>query len=113
MSPTGGSLEGAWEAVERAWDDDVAHRRFIAFCSATGALAEAGRRYRELGDRDPTRRGRAQEQLGAVMGAAMLSLQNTREPPRVRRSRLWWAVCGACLAICGYAILSVLRLVAR
>jgi hypothetical protein len=43
----------------------------------------------------------------------LLTLEATRAPAKVRSARLWWVVCGALLAICGYAILSVLRRLSR
>ncbi len=117
MASTEGSIAAsvgeAWCEVERNWDDDLAHRRFIALCSASGTLAEAGGRYREVAARDPERRERAKRQIGAVMAAALVTLQATREPAKVRDYRLWWVLCGALLVICGYGILSVLRRVGR
>ncbi|HEY6877436.1 MAG TPA: hypothetical protein VI299_05425 [Polyangiales bacterium] len=107
------AIEVAWNTLEASWDDEAAHRRFIAFCSARGSLAEAGARYRAVAETDPARRERAKRQVGAVMAAALVLLERSRAPTKVGRSRLWWVLCGALLVICGYGILSVLRRVAR
>jgi hypothetical protein len=40
------TLEGLWQKVVAAWDDDVRHRAFVAYCRETGRLEEAARRYR-------------------------------------------------------------------
>jgi hypothetical protein len=109
----GGAVDEAWEELGRKWEDDAAHRRFVAFCSATGSLAEAGGRYRSVIESDPARAERARRQIGAVMAAALLTLEGSREPVKVRGSRLGWVLCGLILAICGYGILSVLRWVSR
>jgi uncharacterized protein YfiM (DUF2279 family) len=112
MSSTGGDeapYERAWQEVEAHWEDDEVHRRFLALCSATGALAEAGRRYRTVSERDPARRARAQARLDAVLGAAFATLDLARPAKVRRRSRLFWAVCGLVLGLCGYVLLAVLR----
>jgi ferric-dicitrate binding protein FerR (iron transport regulator) len=106
-------LQAAWEQVEAKWEDEAAHRHFVAFCAATGSLAEAGARYRAVAERDPARRERAKQQIGAVMATALLTLEAAREPAKVRSARLWWVLCGLVLVICGYGILTVLRRIAR
>ncbi|HEY6879220.1 MAG TPA: hypothetical protein VI299_14440 [Polyangiales bacterium] len=107
------TIEAAWEALEASWNDDAAHRRFVALCSARGSLAEAGARSRAVAEGDPARRERAKRQVAAVMAAALVLLEQSRPPTKVGRSRLWWVLCGALVVICGYGILSVLRRVAR
>lgn len=109
----GGTIESAWEALEASWSDDQAHRRFIAFCSLHGQLGEAGRRYRRVRDRDPERAEEAARRLEAVLGAALATLDATRTRLPKRRSRLFWAVCGVCLGLLGYGLLTVLRQLAR
>jgi hypothetical protein len=106
-------FERAWETVERNWADGAVHRQFIAFCRAEQALAEAGRRYREVRDRDPSRREQASAQLSAVLAAALVSLDEQRPRRVARRSKSFWMVCGVGAALFGYALLTVLRLLAR
>lgn len=43
----------AWAEVEAQWQDDEAHRVFLARCGDLEALAEAGRRYRAALDLRP------------------------------------------------------------
>ncbi len=106
-------VEQAWRELEAAWDDDAAHRRFIALCQFQGALAEAGRRYRAVQDRDPTRREEARRRLGAVLAAALSTLELARAQPAARRTRLFWAACGVCLGLCVYALLAAFRMFTR
>ena len=106
-------FERAWQKVEERWVDDAAHRQFIAFCSAQAALAEAGRRYRQVQERDPERRDQASQRLNAILGLAFSTLELARPSAAPRRSKLFWMVCGVCVALLGYALLSVLRLLAR
>ncbi len=106
-------FERAWQEVERRWSDDAAHRQFIAFCNAQGALAEAGRRYRKVQERDPARSAQASQRLHAILGVALSTLELARPRPAPRRSKLFWMVCGVCTALFGYALLSVLRLLSR
>jgi hypothetical protein len=106
------SIARAAEALEARWQDDAAHRSFIALCSAHGALAEAGRYYRTVRDRDPARRQEAERRLNAVLGAAIAGLDAQRAEARAarrpRKSRLFWLVCGVGLALLGCAVRAVL-----
>lgn len=105
--------ERAWQEVEAEWADDAAHRRFIALCASRGRLAEAGKRYRQVCERDPARREQASARLQAVLGAAFATLDLSRSRPAPRRSRLFWAACGLALGLCGFVLLAVLRQIAR
>lgn len=109
--------QAAWHEADTNWSDDGAHRRFVALCTARGELAEAARRYRQVRDQDPSRRESAERHLQAVLATAMLLLSRTsaskRHHPLARRSRTYWLVCGVGVGLCGYAILSVLRLLGR
>jgi hypothetical protein len=109
-------FELAWGELEKVWENEEAHRRFIAFCTYRAALSEAGRRYREVLERDPARREQAARQLQAVLAAALASLEpaKLRAHSRAgRRAPLLWGVRGVGLALTAYAILTVLRLFAR
>jgi len=110
-------LQAAWHEVDTNWSDDETHRRFVALCTARGELAEAARCYRRVRDQDPARRESAERRLEAVLAAAMLVLSSssasTRQAGSARRSRTYWLVCGVGVGLCGYVILSVLRLLGR
>lgn len=110
-------LQAAWHEVDTNWSDDGAHRRFVTLCTARGELAEAARCYRRVRDEDPARRESAERRLQAVLAAAMSMLGSTsasrRQAASTRRSRTYWVVCGVGVGLCGYVILSVLRLLGR
>jgi len=101
--------ELAWRELEARWTEEAAHRRFIAFCAAQGALAEAGRRYRELRERDPARSEEAKRRLDAVLSAAMQSMElaRTHKPPKPKR--MHWVIVGMCAFLVIYGVLSILR----
>lgn len=110
-------LQAAWHEVDTNWSDDESHRRFVTLCTARGELAEAARCYRRVRDGDSARRESAERHLKAVLAAAMGTLSSTRASERharsARRSRTYWLVCGVGVGLCGYVILSVLRLLGR
>jgi hypothetical protein len=85
-------IDEAWERVDRAWDDEETHRKFIALCRALGRLPEAGRRYREIRDRDPSRRDAAAAHIDALLSAAMLEMQAHRSPPPMRHGKRWLTI---------------------
>jgi hypothetical protein len=117
MTSSGGDLgeqvEQAWIELERSWADDAAHRRFIALCSASGQLAEAGRRYRLVQSAGEQRSEEAGRRLSAVLAAALVGLENTRVVRASPPSRLFWLGCGAALALVSYLLALVLRLLSR
>jgi hypothetical protein len=88
-APTGEDdpIERAWSETTTRWDDPKAHQIFVALCSSTGRLAEAGRRYREA-RKDPARAARADEQIERILGIAMQSLAATKSEPGVRNAKL-------------------------
>jgi len=106
-------LQDAWQDVLAHFDDDDAHARFLAQCAALGSLDEAGRRYRQVRDGDPARAAAAERRLDDVLAAALVALTDARAPTPRRRTRMFWLVCGVCAGLIGYAILPVLRLLAR
>jgi hypothetical protein len=99
----------AWQEVDRNWADDAAHRRFIAFCAAQGALDQAGGRYRRVRDSDPARRAEAARRIDAVLAAAIQNMNLARTERPQRRSRLQWMAFGVSIFFVLYALLSVLR----
>jgi hypothetical protein len=110
--PAGDVVAQAASELDQRWQDDAAHRSFIALCSAHGALAEAGRYYRTVRDQDPARSREAERRLSAVLGAALAGLDAQRlarrDATKPRRSRAFWLVCGVGLALLGCAIRAVL-----
>jgi hypothetical protein len=105
-------LREAWEKVDRAWDDPEAHRRFLALCRALGRLPEAGRRYREVREADPSRAASAEAQIDALLAAAMIEMQAHRAPPPAASARRWLtgAALVLLLALLGFFMLAVERI---
>lgn len=99
----------AWRRLEQDWDNEEAHRRFIAFCAMHGALDHAGRLYRAVRDADPVRRDDAARRLNAVMAAAVEQLSLTRTPRSARSRRLMWLMVGACGFVIIRAVLALLH----
>ncbi len=94
------TLEEAWAAVDEGWDDDDAHKRFIAVCDAIGRLDEAGARYRAVKESEPERAEEAQRRIDQVVTRALLTLQSQRvEPSDEPRRRLFWVSVVVFLAI--------------
>lgn len=101
-------IMAAWAKLETEWDNDQAHRRFIALCANNDALDEAGRLYRTVRDSDPSRRDEAARRLNAILAAAFQQLSPQRgEPPRTRR--MMWLIVGACGFVLAHAVLTLLR----
>ena len=103
------ALESAWAEVESHWEDDEAHRRFIALCAMQGALPTAGQRYRLVRDADPARSERARRQIEAIMAAALANLDLTRAPRAQGRRRVVWIGYGLSLFFLLYSLLAILR----
>jgi hypothetical protein len=79
-------IDTAWQGVEAAWNDESRHRAFVGLCLALGRLPDAGRRYREVRDRDPGRRAEAERQIDRVLAVALQQLELGRSaPPPARR----------------------------
>lgn len=102
-------IASAWATLEADWANPEAHRRFLAFCGMQGALAEAGRRYREVRDHDPVRRDEAERWLGRVLASAVEQLSLTRTPRPPKQRRMVWLMVGTCGFFLVYALLTLLR----
>jgi hypothetical protein len=77
------SVEAAWAEVARRWDDPAAHRELLASCADLEALAELGRRYREVLEArpdDPVARGMKGEILKRATAIGLAQLPRTRPP---------------------------------
>ena len=72
-------VDEAWGRVEQAWGDAEEHRRFVGVCMALDRLPEAGRRYREVRERDPSR---AESAAGHIDKLLSLASQQLRGHPR-------------------------------
>jgi len=77
---TAPALEAAWAKVEESWDDPTAHDKLVALCASLGRLEFAGRRYREVRERDPERAARAQQSIDRIVALAMQTLELHRDP---------------------------------
>jgi hypothetical protein len=87
-------IDEAWTQVEAEWGNIEAHRRFVAVCVALDRLPEAGKRYREVRENDPDRRGEASKQIDNLIVLAAQQLQDTRVKPAVtehKRTLTWVA----------------------
>ena len=107
--PDADPIERAWSELQVSWDDEQAHRRFIAACATAGALPSAGRLYREVRDTDPARSAVARRQIDAVMAAALANLDLARAPRSTARRRLHWVAVGLSTFFVLYTVLSILR----
>ncbi|MFW5875207.1 MAG: hypothetical protein ACOCXM_00590 [Myxococcota bacterium] len=94
-------IELAWGRVEAQWSDPEAHSAFLALCMELDRLPEAGRRYREVRERDPERSEEAQRRIDELLSLAAQRLQLQRTPPRVDRGRrrLFWLALGVSLCL--------------
>lgn len=102
-------VEAAFRELERNWASEDAHRRFIALCAAHGALGEAGRRYRDVRESDPTRSEDAARRLQAVTAAALEQLALARSTRPTRGRRMMWLMVGICGFFVIQAVLTLLR----
>jgi hypothetical protein len=65
-------LEAAWDAVDRAWEDDGAHRRLLALADSLDALPWVASRYRAC--TTPERRDVARAQGDRIVALALVKL---------------------------------------
>ncbi len=87
--------DGGWAEVEARWEEEEAHRAFLARHSDLESLAEAGRRYRAALEQRPgdtvAQRWR-DEVLKRATALALAQLPRTRPPrevpPGLRRALL-------------------------
>jgi len=77
--------EDTWGLVLANWDDPATHKRFVTLCHATGALAYAGGKYREVVNAADGRETAARDQIDAVISLAAADLFAHR-PPTARRA---------------------------
>jgi hypothetical protein len=86
------ALEAAWAKVEQSWDDPSAHDKLVGLCASLGRLEFAGRRYREVRERDPERAARAQQSIDRIVALAMQTLELHRDPAPPSPKRILFPV---------------------
>jgi hypothetical protein len=91
-SDTTPTLEAAWAKVEASWDDPTAHDKLVGLCASLGRLEFAGRRYREVRERDPERAARAQQSIDRIVALAMQTLELHRDPTPPSPKRILFPV---------------------
>lgn len=99
-------IEEAWARVEAEWGNQDAHRRFVGLCVALDRLPDAGKRYREVRETDPTRRDHAAKQIDALIALATQRLQDTRVRPTgtAHKRTLTWAAFFIMLVLMGVGV---------
>ena len=104
-------VDKAWAKVEEAWEDAEAHRRFVAACIALDRLPEAGRRYRDVRERDPARAKAAEAHIHKLLALATQQLQDTRVVPSTagHKRTLTWAAFLIMLILMGAGAWLLLR----
>jgi hypothetical protein len=104
-------LASAWASVERDWENDNAHRRFLALCAACDQLSEAGKRYRQVRDEDPARAAEAKRRIDGLLALATEQLLRQKTPPPTKSTpRLTFIAIGITAAIVGMTLWQLARL---
>ncbi len=104
-------LRTAWEAVESDWENDDAHKRFLALCAASERLAVAGRRYRRVLDTDPARAAGAERRMQTLLTLATEQLLRHKTPPAEKGTpRLTLVAIGVAAVIIGMTLWQLTRL---
>lgn len=108
------ALEAAWRAVLDDWGSPDAHKRFLVLADATGRLAEAGKRYRAIRERDAdeARRAEAARRIDEILSLAIVrvSAATPRGEARETRSRIEWIALGVSAVLIAAALWAMLRL---
>lgn len=104
-------IDEAWGQVEADWGSEEAHRRFVGTCVALQRLPEAGRRYREVRERDPERRQDAITRIDKLLALATQQLEDTRVPPSTAEHKrtLQWVAFGIMMLLMGAGVWLMLR----
>jgi hypothetical protein len=107
--------EEAWAEVLARWEDEGAHRQYLARFGDLDGLAAAGRRYRtalEEGRGDPIAARWREEVLKRAAVQGLASLPRT-PPPRSARRALRWAILAALSAVVAIGLAVVGRLLSN
>lgn len=104
-------IDEAWARVEAEWGNPEAHRRFVGVCLALERMPEAGKRYREVREKDPERSTEAAAQIDALIVLATQQLQDTRvaRPEATHKRTLTWAAFFIMLLLMGAGAWLLLR----
>ncbi len=103
-------MEAAWAAVEAQWDTAEAHKKFLVLSDSLDRLAEAGKRYRAIKDRDPKRRAEAEKRIEELLGFAMARVRVDKVEPGTARSRVEWIALGVSIVLISAAVVSMMRM---
>lgn len=76
----GDAIGQAWEAVDRDWDDDEAHRRLLALARELDALPLVAGRYRDAVRAVPERGEVAAKQQGRIVALAIARFEESAAP---------------------------------
>lgn len=104
------AVEAAWTEVESHWGSAEAHKRFLVLADSLGRLAEAGRRYRDVKERDPARRADAEKRIEELLGFAMARVRVDKVEPGKARSRIEWVALGVSLVLIVAALRAMMQL---
>lgn len=104
-------IDEAWAAVEADWGNEEAHRRFVGVCVALERLPDAGKRYREVRETDPSRSEEAAAHIDKLIVLATQQLQDTRVVPATTEHKrtLTWAAFFIMLLMMGAGVWLLLR----
>lgn len=117
-------LEGLWDKLSNEWGEDRRHEAFIAYCTESGQLPEAGRRYRVVAETPPEepaegeapddRREEAKRRIAALMAVALSTLNAERDldPPldgKAITKRLTIGVAAVVVIVLAYLVLQLVR----
>ena len=109
------SLRLAWKKLESEWQDENAHKRFIALAQTLKRLDFAGKCFREVKEKDASRAERAQQSIDAIVTAAMANMhlqQPTfnRDDIAVWRRRLTFVAVAVMIIIMAVAVFGFISL---
>lgn len=86
------ALERAWEAVDRNWTDEDAHRRLLALAHELDALPLVAGRYREAVRVAPERSEVAAAQQARIVALALARLAEHAGPRSKAPERMTWVL---------------------
>ena len=99
------AIDAAWRRVEDTWDDDQAHRVFVATCLRHNQLPEAGRRYKAVRDGGPSRRAEAERRIEGLIALALSTMRDQRtEPSRSPHRALLITTIALCAVLLGILV---------
>ncbi len=104
-------IDEAWARVEADWGDAEAHRRFVGVCVSLNRLPEAGKRYRQVREADPSRRDEASKQIDKLIALASQQLEDTRATPATveHKRALQWVAFAIMLGLMGVGAWLMMR----